>query len=234
LAFAFGVMAVSASGAQAAANWLILMSNGEVLTGAQLPATIQGELENNKGALHTKILGLNIEIRCTAGTLIGAELIGEGKVKAGARVQFTGCKTYELGTENLIEEECEPFSPGTAAGTVRTEAGHAVIVLHELTGGVKDELTQIIPDVGTKFAEIEYGPNCVLPEKVPVFGQLFLKDCEGKFLVHQVKHLVEQGPLTSLYVITDTAEHLQTSVVGSAWVFLSGVHSGLSWAGDPA
>jgi len=61
---------------------------------------------------------------------------------------------------------------------------------------------------------------------------LFLKDGEGKAEAHQIKHLIEQGPLTSLFVGSDIAEHLESSLIGSAWVSLGGTDKGLSWGGE--
>lgn len=232
-AVVLGVMAFSASAAQAeaGASWLILMANGEVLTGAQLPATIEGEIENSDASLLTEILKIPTKILCTAGTLTSAELIGTGSVKKGAKVKFTGCKTFLKG-EATANELCLPHTKGTAGGTVETNAGHALIVLHTLEGGTKDELVEILPDEGETFATLEMNEACPIGEKVPIKGKFVVKDCEGKFLEHLVKHLIIEGPLTHLFAISDTAEHKST-IDGSAWIFLSGAHAGLKWGGMP-
>jgi hypothetical protein len=60
-----------------------------------------------------------------------------------------------------------------------------------------------------------------------VTGIIYLKDCEGFAETLRVKHLVEEGPLSSLSIGANTAEHLETSADGSVWVKLSGIHAGL-------
>jgi hypothetical protein len=60
-----------------------------------------------------------------------------------------------------------------------------------------------------------------------------VKDSENLSLVNLVKHLVEIGPLTELWAISKTAEHVVT-VLGSSWVFLTGAHEGLKFSADPA
>ena len=104
--------------------------------------------------------------------------------------------------------------------------------MHELAGGVKDDLLSILPDEGETFATIEMGPECAIGQKVNVIGKATLKDCEGLALTHLVKHLVEVGPLTELWVISKTPEHVAT-ILGSVWAFLTGEHVGLKFSGDP-
>ncbi len=230
-AMVLGVMAVSASAAQAAAQWLILDTNGTVLDAANLNASLGATIENEDAALLTHILGINVRILCKSANLINVKLIGEGKLSEG-KVQFGGCLTFLNEVDNT---SCKPHSKGAEPGTVETELGLGNIVLHELTGGTKDELTLIHPVVGTTFVTLEMEETCPIGSKVPVSGELFLKDCENAFLTHKVTHLIEQGPLTELWVLNKNKEHLETSIDGSANIFLTGAtHTGLSWAGDPA
>jgi hypothetical protein len=48
-----------------------------------------------------------------------------------------------------------------------------------------------------------------------------------------VEHLWEEDTVNSkLWAISDTAEHLETSLDGSLLTFLTGAHVGLKWGGD--
>lgn len=106
---------------------------------------------------------------------------------------------------------------------VNTVPSHALIVLHVLASGQKDEFIQILPDSGNTILFIETGEECALGPKIPVIGKLYFKDCENAFLVHRLKHLWEVAPeLTKLFFISETAEHAMT-VLGSWWVKLIGV-----------
>ena len=228
-----GVMAVWASAAQAHLfEWLIL--NSAKTASSELKAFVVGEKDTEHLTLLTKLSGLHIFITCTNFNLVGVYLELGGTLTTGGKVTFTGCEAYEgslLGTKL----NCNVHSPGTAVGTVTTNAGKGGLVLHTLAGGGTELLTKIEPEVGTTFATI-LTEGCSLPEENPVNGVLYIKDCEKKGEVHAVKHLIEQGALTSLWLGKDTAEHLETSIIGSAWVKLGddtkGInHTGLEWAG---
>ena len=239
-AVVFGVMAFSATAAQAevGATWLVLKTeNGALLTEAEIEANkekLVGEIENKTASLLAKVLGLKIEILCTAGELIDALLGAVGTVKNGAKVKFTGCVVREANAGLALLSGCEAHSSGAPVGTIETKAGHASIELHELVGGVKHDVTRILPDVGEEFVNILMGEFCAIGQELPILGKLTLWDCleEGKgALKHLVTHLVtEFKPLTKLFVISDTAEHLETSLDGSANVKLA---SGRSWAIKP-
>jgi len=228
-AVVFGVMAFAAGSAQAeaTAKWLILTSGGVNKTGAELPAEVLGTLENNDGSLLTKVIGLSVRVLCTQATLTGVKLEKEGSLTNGGKVTFTGCKTFIGGSE---ETACVPKSPGAALGTIATNAGKGLAVL---IGGAKRTLIE--PSVvGGPFATIEYGEECVLPT-TPIYGKLYIKDCKGDtaFSEHLVKHLIEEDTVnTKLWAISDTAEHLETHIDGSAEAFLTGTHKELKWGGD--
>jgi hypothetical protein len=239
-AVVFGMMAFSATAAQAevGAKWLILKTEGgALLTEAEIETNKErfvGEIENKTASLLTKVFGVKIEILCTAGELIDALLGANGSVKTGAKVKFTGCVMREANAGLALIPHCEPRSTGNPVGTVETKPLHALIELHMLTSGVKHDVIKILPDVGEEFVDILLGEECSFGEKLPVFGKLVLWDCleEGKgALKHLVTHLVtEFAPLTKLYVISHTAEHLETKLDGSANVKLA---SGRSWAIKP-
>jgi hypothetical protein len=218
-AVVFGVIAIGASAAESEAGgeWLVLDA---------LSLALDAELENSKATLLTKILGALTHISCTAATLIGVKLEGEGSLTNGGKVLFTGCSVAINGKS---APECEVKSTGKAVGTVETLELKGLIVLHKLASGTLDELVRIEPKAGTTFVNLQMGEECPIGEDVPVAGKLFLKDAGNAFLSHQVTHLIEEGPLTQLTALKNPA-----TIDGSLNVFLTGVHAGLLWGGDPA
>lgn len=221
----FGMMAMSASSAQAALSWLILDSKG---VATELAAKLMGENDSTHYTLLTHAIGLAINITCNNFELVGVELEAGGKLKSGGKVKFTGCEAYETSplTTPLV---CHVHTAGAAAGTIETNAGKGELVLHEMADGKKLVLTKIEPKEGTEFVNI-LTESCVLPASNKITGVLYLVDCEDKATTHLLRHLVEQGPLTSLnYGTNMTTEHLETSLMGSGWIKLTGTHVGLLW-----
>ncbi len=225
-AMVFGLMAFSASAAQATvgANWMV---NGVNLTDALLPGVDITQIENGSAALLTKIAGTAVHFLCTGAKIIGAKLELNGSVTNGGKVRFTGCITLLGGLSGSPSVVCEPKSAGQPGGTIETNAGKGLLVLHEGEG-----LTLIEPSVaGGPFATLLFGEECSLPEEVKVFGKLYLKDCKN-IKNEEPTHLIEQGPLTHLWVISLTAEHA-ANIDGSAIVELTGEHKGKNWNGLP-
>jgi hypothetical protein len=232
-AVVFGVMAFGATAAQAevGANWLILTKAGVLKTGAELNALIEGETDKT-GILLTTILKIKTEITCPTFKVEKAKLIKEGTISEGS-VIFSECTIKLNGVANA---NCVPHTTGRGAGIVATEPFTGLIKLHLLKPSeVKDETVLIAPvNTEKRFATLIMSEACPIGEKVPIAGELSIKDCEGKFLEHLVKHLTEEFvPLTELWTISNTAEH-KTTLDGSAWMFLGGEHAGLKFAGDPA
>jgi hypothetical protein len=211
------MMAFAAS-AQAQ-NWLILTSGGLVKTGTELKAAVESEIDGSSGSLDTHLVKLHVRITCTRGVSLHV-IIGGGGILIGVWWWYTGCKTFNAATSTELPE-CGVRTPGKSFGTLESLKSKGQLQ----TNGE----TKIEPETGTKFAELEFEAGCVLPSPTTVNGVLVVKDCEGKAAEHLVKHLIVQGTGTSLFVGADTAEHLETSLVGSAWVFLGGEHSGLKW-----
>jgi hypothetical protein len=223
----FGLMAFSASAAQAetGAKWLILDVDGTHLS--NLEASVGLEVDTD-GVLHSEISKTKVLFECKTIAAENAVLKTNGSIGEGAKLKFTGCITKLNG---VTSGACVPKAGGTETGVIKTQPGHGLLVLHELAGGVKDDLVKILPDTGETFAFIEM-PECSIGTKVPVIGKATLKDCQDLALEHLVKHLVETGPLTELWTISKTAEHVAT-ILGSAWAFLTGTHEGLKFSGDP-
>ncbi len=65
---------------------------------------------------------------------------------------------------------------------------------------------------------------------MPVGGIFYAKDANGKFEVEEVAHSFKEGPLTKLFVISDTPEHKAT-IAGAASVSLAGEHLNRWWSG---
>jgi len=221
-AIVLGVMAVSASSAQAL-SWLIL--NATQTTATELKAALVMETDSTDLTLSTKEVGIRFVVTCTNTEAIGINLEVGGKLTEGGKIKFTGCEAYE--TAPLTGAlSCHIHSAGQPAGTVLTAEGKGELVLHEIKAGEKEVLVKIEPKTGTTLASF-LTEKCVVPETNPVNGKLFLRDCEKAATVHQNRHLIEQGPLTSLFVGADTAEHLETSLSGSVWWRLGAAHLGL-------
>ncbi len=221
----FGLMAFSASGAQAA-KWLILMFNGEVLTGEQLKAEVGGQVETTP-ILHTEILKIKFLVTCTGFTTIGIFLEGAGKMTEGGKVKFTGC-TAE--TNGELNANCNLSSGGEPVGTILTNGVKGQLVLSEGVG-----LTKIEPSTaGGPFATLKMSALCPVGTSLPINGVIYLKDCEGKLETHLVKHLLEVAkPPTEVWVTNNNNAEHKVTLLGSGWYFLTGAHAGLAWGGMP-
>jgi hypothetical protein len=240
-AMVFGLMAFSATGAQAAGTWLILKEAGVVKTGVELPAKLELEKDSAVYVLHSEILKIKVLFLCTEIKVVNAMIFGAGAIGKGpgeekeSKVLFSGCVTDLNGVE---EPKCKPIDPNDGSGFIVTEFGHALAELHKLeVGGALDDIVKILPDEGNTFAKIVLPAGCVIGTSVPVIGTLALKDCENigdpclsMALTHLVKHLVEPfTPLTKLFTISETTEHAAT-LLGSAWARLGGEHAPMAWS----
>jgi hypothetical protein len=224
-----------AAQAEVGAQWLLAEKepNSGLIT--LLDAEVGLEKETTE-ILHSKILGIAVLFECEGIATVNAKLLPNGSIGektgsvSGSKIKFSGCITKLNGATSAA---CEPNSGGTEKGVINTTQLHGLIVLHETAAKVKTELVQLLPDTGETFVTMELSKECPIGSKVPVIGKLFLEDCEGKFLTHLVKHLLQVGPLTELWTISKTAEHAAT-LLGSSWAKLLGTHTGLKFSGDPA
>jgi hypothetical protein len=207
---AVGMMAFSAASAQGAVEWLVLNT---AHTGFEpLPFPVEGEVDGANASLDTHLVKLHVRVTCTSGTLKNTKLEAAGKLTTGGTVSFKGCKTFNAATSTELPE-CGVKTAGLAFGEVESKKGKGQLQ----TNGE----TKIEPETGTEFAKLEFEAGCVLPSPTTVNGVLFVEDCESttKEKEHLEKHLIKQGAGTSLFVGVDSAEHLETSLVGSAWIF---------------
>ena len=230
----FGVMAFGTTAAQAevGAQWLFAEKGAGTKLIPFLEASIQLEKDSPTYVLHSKILGVAVLFLCTELKLVNAVLKANGSIGEGFKILFSGCTTDLNGVANA---NCTPNDVTDGLGVIVTQNLHALLVLGELAGGVKDDLLKILPDTGETFDNMEFGSKCPIGTKIPVIGKLMFKDCANEALTHLVKHLLEPAPapFTELWTISKTAEH-QATLLGSFWAFLTGAHEGLKFSGDPA
>jgi hypothetical protein len=225
---ALAVMAISAGAAQAekGAFWLV---NGAKISESLLP-TLGGELENNTGKLLATLAGTAFHITCLTATTVGAHLVEPNGGVLGLG-RFTGCKFFTLKNGGAGEEllVCEPHE-GAEKGVILTKELKGLIVLDKSTSGA-DVLLE--PKTGTLFATINLSELCPFGEAITVSGKLSVQDCEGKFLTDLKKHLIiELAALTELYI--NGSKVNRATLDGSANIFLTGSHEGLTFAGHPA
>jgi hypothetical protein len=225
-----GVVAFSVSGAhsEVGAKWLFAKgSSSEPIPFLEASAGLEAETD---WVLHTKVAGIAALFECKKIAAINAKLQTEGRVGTGAKLKFSECITKLNGAKSA---PCEPNAGGTEKGVINSNALHGLIVLVELAGGVKDDAISVLPDSGETFATLEFGAECNIGSKVPIFGKALIQDSENLFLTFQVKHLLTFSSSSELWVVSKTAEHVAT-LLGGAWVFLTGAHEGLKLSGDPA
>ncbi len=220
---AMGLVVINAGGAQAesGANWML---NGSNVTFSLSPS-VAIFLPFLSASLATKIAGAGVKYECGGAELAGTKLETEGKLTSGGKVKFVSCKTFLNGSLSAI---CQPHSAGQAPGTILTNAGKGLMVLH---GG--EPVILVEPSSSSAFVTILHGEECSLPESVPVMGKLVVEDVFGLGDKEETEHwLTPLGVLSNLFVISNTAEHSATAS-GTAIARLSGSHVGNKWSGLP-
>jgi hypothetical protein len=225
-----GLMTFSATTAQAevGAKWLILTAGGVVKTGSELPAEINTEAEGT-WILHSEVAKVKVLVECTGQSLTGSPKLGANGSISSFQIKFSGCI---IKLNGVTSGPCKPKAGGTEEGVIKTLPLHGLVVLHELSGGVKDDIILVLPVSGAIWHD-EIGEECSIGENILLIGKLAFKDCENLALTHLVKHLLEIfAPLTKVFLISETPEHTAT-ILGSWWAFLTGAHAGLKWSWDP-
>lgn len=220
---ALSLMAISAGTAQAetGANWRVSGSNVTSLS----PALQISEIETEITSLLTTVAAAKVEISCTGEALIGAKLEANGAITPGFKIKLTGCSTIINGSFSSI---CPVFSAGQSLGTVLSNELKGLIVLHNGEG-----LIRIEPKTaGGAIMQYQFHFACPLPS-FDLKGTLFFRESGKALGTELVSHLFDQGPLTHLFVISDTPEHA-ANIDGSFRAVLTGAHAGLKWSGLPA
>jgi len=230
-ALVLGLMSfgTGAAHAEKLAHWNV---SGKAISSGLLPF-IQAEIEELKVApagkhlvLLAKILKNLIHILCSGISLINFHFLIEGG--SLGKIRFTGCVIL---VGETVQPACEPHT-GIEKGVIETVLLKDLIVLHKLASGEVDDLDELVPNTGETFVALETSEECAVGAKIPVVGKIFLEDCQKEFLVEKKVHLVQQGPLTALWLISKTEEHVAT-IHGSVNLFLVGEHTGLLWSGTP-
>lgn len=227
------VVVFSASSVQAeeGANWMV---NGKNVTGALLPSVSIVKVVTEDMALLTELFGKKVTLLCKGAEFIGARLEEKGKVGGAAgsnTTQFSGCQTYISG---VLTASCEPHT-GEKKGTFTSNPLKGLLVLHKLASGENDTLIRFEPVTGSVFATVELGEECSIGETCAISGVSTVREVGGgtNFATEALTHTVEQGPLSELWVGTNTPEH-KAVVEGSASLSLGGAHEGLKWSALPA
>jgi hypothetical protein len=217
-ALVLGLMAISASGAQASEWYYRTSPTGTLTAMGDLLPLLTGELENQTGSLlFTTKGGTAVKIECRTAKPESGKLKEGGKSTEGT-VKFSECEIFLNGT---LTANCTPVDGG-AIGVIRTKKVLILIALHET------ETTALVePETGTTLLEIELGAKCAIGEVVPVTGELILVDCNKEFTKHKKVHLVtEHSTLHELKALGQPA-----TLDGSALIRLAGAHESLEWAG---
>ena len=225
-ALVMSAMAIGTAGvaqAETGACWGYKIGGGSLLCfGAGLEAGAEVTLEGNTGTF--LISNVNLEILCTKIKFIeGAKLSTNGSITLG-RVQFEGCISLSKTPTLTKLNNCTPNDPVGGPGTLRTEKGVGLIVLHN-----GEPVLEVKPDTGTTLATISLGEECAVSEGLVITGKLVLQDTGGKKSVeeHKLIHLVQE--FTSLQLMKVGVN--SATFDGTAEVKLSAPHNALSWAG---
>lgn len=228
-----GLMAFGAGAAQAevGAKWLLAKSDGTLVNFLEASLGLETDVAF---VMHTEIAKIKILFLCSTVSAINFVLKANGTIGEGARIKFSGCDTDLNGPTS---KPCLPLDEDNGeADVILTNPLHGLLILHKLASGTIDDLIKLLPDVGNVFMRIHMSAECAIGKLISVIGSATLKDCQGLGRTHLVKHLVEFGSeaeLTKLFAISETPEH-KFFILGSAWAFLTGAHSGMKFGGDPA
>jgi hypothetical protein len=223
-ALVVGLMAVSASAAQAAGFWDV---NGVKDT---LLATIQvKEIEElnppadtlRDVSLLANILGSHVVFRCHKVALTGIATSTGGLLDHGD-ITFSECVTL---LNTVPAPKCEAKSAGQPNGTILTLQLEGELALEP--DGKK--VIIIRPLASEHILTVATGPKCSFGEEVPVVGTLVLTDPELE--VNKANHLlVPNATWTKLGFFDLTAGNVATAN-GSVIALLVGAHLNMSWRG---
>jgi hypothetical protein len=216
---ALGLVAFSATAAQADGTWMV---KGVDLTSGT--KALVGKLKNNTGTL-LSALGFNkVDFTCATSTLVNANLEAGGAISEAsknAKVAFGVCITKINGVE---AKACQPKATGKVAGTIETEEFYGLLNLHKLEFvGASDAIIGITPKVGTVLTVIHMGDLCAIGDTVKVFGSLALKDVGGNTGLLEEKQIHEVLEFNSLneLKVGDVKSLGSASLDGTAEIELS-------------
>jgi hypothetical protein len=191
---------------------------GSEVTAVLSPFVSVNEVEGKDLGLSSEILKIKVTFLCTNLQAINVRLKPKSVIAFESGLKFSGCVTKLNGSES---KACEPG--GGETGVIKSKLLKGALVLHEGAGIVRFEATE-----GKTLATTVLPAECPIGTSVPVLGKITLKD--SFIATEAVTHLASVGPLTELFVISETVEHKATAS-GSIVTALSGEHSGLLWSG---
>lgn len=174
------------------------------------------------------INNVNLEVLCTGAKFIeGGQLGANGSVLLG-RVEFSGCISLSRTPTLTKLSTCTPNDPVAGLGKIRTQKLAGLITLHFF--GEPGVLLK--PDFGTTLAKIFLGEECAVSEELIINGEFVAEDTFGKesFERHEISHLMREHFFLHLMSVGVN----QATIDGSAFVELSGAHSGMKWGGKGA
>ncbi len=222
-ALVVGLMAMTASAAQAKGDWTYLDKDANktllIFTTAQ-NAELQVKFDPGVvGVLHFKTSGgTEVLFLCSTIELVPAAKLLTGGTTTSVKVKYSGCHTSLNG---VLSKNCEPKTGGGPKGTIETNEGFGLIVLHESKPAIL-----IKPTAGTELAKLELGELCAIGETVPITGEVTLKDCVDA-TKHAVEHLFEpvnlSGELKALGQSATILGSILARLVGATW-------TGFEWA----
>lgn len=230
---ALGLVAFSASAAQAEGTW---MYKGTNLKSTALNKEVVGKLVTPGGVtLLTNYAALLVNIFCTELELINMKLEPEGKVSENSKngkIYFRGCSITIAEKGGKIWYVCTPVN-GTESGVILSEEMYALLTLHTLENGTKDDIIVFTPKEGERLAFIQIGKTCAIGQGLLVLGQLALKDSGGNVGLEEEKatHVFEEfAPLTNLSVEYEISKAFKATLDGKVEVKLL---TGEVWNGLP-
>jgi hypothetical protein len=218
---AFGLIAFSASAAQAAAG--SFLENGVAINA----------LKTGTGTVDTlpvlEVPTANFEIDCTGITFLEVDLLGSGALEeagvAHTRLLFTGCRVYTIGPPLSEQKTCKVYETlldrekETNAGNLVAE-GLAEVFLH--TDGKPYLRVKGINGAEEKLAQI-FSKNCVsIMNGTKVTGLIVFQLTPGTSVAYTnaVRQLVEMASV-SLFTNNLKFGEAQAFALGSAWVELT-------------
>lgn len=203
-----GLMAVSASGAQAG-MWMVNKAN----VSSALSVSLAAAIEKSVVSVLSTSGGNSVTILCAQFSVPTATITLEEWTFSG---QLSNCSTDINGK---AEPACNPLNQPVAV------KGTAKAVLHE-----KKPYAEV---VGPGGVIIDFKFDCVaLPELVAVTGTGWIEDCNEQFEVELVTHLIQEGqiPASKLGGLFFGANKL--TVDGSVNIsFSDAAHKGQTFSG---
>lgn len=208
-----GLMAVSASGAQAG-MWMVNKAN--IGAGVKLVASFSAELEGGSVTLLSTSGANSVAITCTSATVSSSVI--ELEVITG-KVNFSGCTTKINGK---AEPNCNPIGQPVAAGE------KATVALHEGGRYVR------VDGNGGVLATFNFDDvNCVaLSPSIKLTGTGWFEDCNNEIETERTIHLFQEARVPAEKLGGLSFGGNKATIDGSAnFSFSDATHKGMTYSG---